>query len=1434
MPPQRLDDLIRQYGVQPTQPTQAPAEPPRDTQDSVMNPEFDFERAELERKRGWLADLEPYLAAAEYPLAALSLLGWRTGTLPGAMTSAVTGAGLAGLQVPRVIERLTAGDKWGAAKAAGWGAAGLLGVRGGGRRAFGAKAAAERAKTAERWKAFKTGNAPEGAVELGEQSLKADKGRPLLMGDEVAGPAPAAAAKEVSNGTRRIEAAVAAGADPEDAIVQEVLKQTSKIPAGDTTIFRMARQMKEWARLDPANNKIPEGLSDALMRAMVRAETMAQKEHALRLAVVAKQMEKITGQISKIDEAESAAQAAVKLASQPDEVLQSVSALEALIAKLAALHPELADELVKAKQAAGVVAKPAGEVAETAKKVGGKNAGRAKNAERAAQKKAEKLAKAVQEGKVDPAGIVSEGVDVNAIAESLVTGKNKIIGIAELGADPAQGVVMYGASTTPGKIGEKFVRTAPQTVEDFKKLGIDVPPDVAKRLAAMTPSPGQVTAPRAAPMNTGLPQGPTPIPENVPVQHLEPGTAYGAEITGTVRPRPGIVSRSQAPTITKGGAIEEMERLSQSARVRNALGMGSPAHPTEPPRLVKGPGKGAMVEAGTGKRIEPVKPSTPAGAPKPSGFNTMRDQLDEALGVADDAPMGDVPDPDLFTEMEAMDEIAEAVGMGPKAISGATAREMEIVGEFLSPRHRAAMLQASGMKIPLSLRKEMAAGRTNLDKLSPETRKITDAIDTALGQLAKGGTPNNKVISQALATAGRVYRGEEPIEALARAVGADVKVAAASPAAKKVLDPEAAKDAREAGFIAADLLVRTGLALGGGAAGWEAVRQADPNSGYLKRGIGALGGAWAGGAAAHIGSGAVQGARSGIGALTGGARAAREAQFFSMLSRPDTIARAWAGSVGAVAVKAVERQLTGRPDLARKGLEVLRDEWTKILRNPIASYKHAGSLAAQGRIHSRVRVGSTANYPAHLIAMADKASTKAMRAMGYSIDEAARMNLSGSPQTQKGRQIVNMLGGDVTTLRKLKNGQIRRRVMKSNMSEGMKLAANIFIPFPRVTVTMAENALKYSPLALTKWARKAFAETPGGMVSWNMAKQRAKMGTAVGLGGYAMAANTPNFGLDDQISAGMGPLTGISQAAMEKARQEQSDQSAWSNIQRFASAIPMVDEKLSISNVAGRAIPSVIGQAAKAMDPAFARGAGVGDAAEMLEAKWAEDPNFKPGFGTEVQAGLGGIAGGIMSKMPGLREMLPEKAAPVDIFGKPTTASMLDYIPDGTLRGFKSIMIPVEKALRPTSTYQPSIYPKKDPLAQEIRRVVEATPDYPQLSPPSQGAMSPLVRDAAFLGKLPEGMQATPLPTGLRSDMQRLRGAVTELPVQRLINDPRYKSAGPEMQRYLLGKVINKARGQVSSGLSALQQQGNLTQDPAKIEEFRALAQSLIERTARR
>jgi len=1386
-----------------------------------MNPDFDFERAELEQKRGLFADLEPYLAAAEYPLAALSLLGWRTGTVPGAAITAGSGLGLAALQVPRVIERASVGDTWGATKALGWGALGLAGVKSGGSRLLGTGAAARRAETAAKWKAFRTG------TKIGEDAEQvidagADAGKAVRMGDEVvAPPSPAAAAKEVKNGAKRIQAAIREGADPEDAVLQEVLKQTARIPAGDTTMFRMVRQLKEWAKLDPANNKIPEGLTGYMMRAIARADDMAVVEQGLRKTVAIHQLRRLQKMMAKMDEAEASTAAAAKMASQPEEISQAVSALEALITRLSKEAPELADELVKAKQRAGVLPTPP--VAETAKKVGGKNAGRAKNAERAAAKKAERLAKLKEAGKIgDEVNIISEGVENPAAVEELAE---------RLVNKPA----LVNPTTVPNKVGEKFRLVPPETPEEFAKLGMPVPPEVAKRFAEMSArtAPGAVTAPRAANLGKGVV---TKVPENVKVEHLEPGMARGAEVTGTIRPRPGVLKRSDAPTITRGGSIDETARLVQESGARQALGLPSPAHPTQKPRLVKGPGKGASVEAGTGKRIEPVTPSTPAGAPAAKGFNTMKAQLDEAMGLADDAPMGDVPDPDLFTELEALDEIGEAIGMGKGVATSSAQAEMKIVQEFLSPRHRAAMLQASGMKISNELRKEMVAGRTNLDKLSPETRKMVDAIDTQLGILAKGGTGSNPALSKALGTAGRVYRAEEPIENLARAVGATPEVVSGGKAAvvKKVLDPEAAKDAREAGFIAADLLVKTGLTLGGGVAGWEATRQADPNSGYVKRGIGALGGAWAGGALGHIGMGAVAGRMAGKGGLTGAAKAAREAHYFSMLSRPDTIARAWAGSVGAVAVKAVERQLTGRPDLARKGLEVLQQEWAKIFRNPIQSYRHAGQQAALGRVHTRVRVGGTANYPAHLIAMADKASTKAMRAMGYSIDEAARMNLSGSPQTKTGQKIVKALGGDITSLRKLKSGKIRRSVQPSRMSEGMKLAANLFIPFPRVTITMAENALKYSPLALTKWGRRVFSETPGGMVTANMAKARAKIGTSIGLGGYAMAANTPNFGLDDQISAGMGPLTGISQMAMEKARQEQSDQPVWSNLQRFASAIPMVDEKLSISNVAGRAIPSVIGQAAKAMDPAFARGAGVGDAATMMEAKWAEDPNWTPGITDEWKAGLGGVAGGIMSKMPGLRELLPEKSAPVDIFGKGTTESLLDYVPDGTLRGFKSFMIPVEKALRPTSTYQPSIYPDRDPLAQEIQRVVQATPDYPQLSPPAQGAMSPLVRDAAFLGKLPEGMQATPLPTGLRSDMQRLRGAVTELPVQRLINDPRYQSAGPEMQRYLLGKVINKARGQVSSGLSALQRQANLTQDPAKIEEFRALAQSLIQRSARR
>lgn len=583
----------------------------------------------------------------------------------------------------------------------------------------------------------------------------------------------------------------------------------------------------------------------------------------------------------------------------------------------------------------------------------------------------------------------------------------------------------------------------------------------------------------------------------------------------------------------------------------------------------------------------------------------------------------------------------------------------------------------------------------------------------------------------------------------------------------------------ELGMSFAELMVRMGATAAGAAAGGAAgvaVRPEDAERSPLQYGL-------AGAAAGALGANALTAL-----ALTSGSKASKliDFNYFSLLSAPGTIGRVALGGVGAAVTAAATRAAEGRfadasriirtllsPATTALMFRVAKDPWTHLPRQ----------LRVAGKVPLKPGILGT---PTRAIAAIDAASSKAIMSGGYSRMDAMRLNLSGDPQTQIGRDFLAFFGVPSRAINPITGRARTIKPAKWTQTELGQLAARFLVPFPRVTVAVPEKLVEYSPLQALPGVRRAFNLNPASTAE---ALTKAAAGPVLGGGlGYGIAKSSdPDV---DPLSVALGgPLAGWVEIGQRLARGEARDIPSLATINRVIQGMPLVAEQLSAASPLERAVPSFLRDIARAEDPAFGREKGPTTIAEFASA--AAQGELPPGG--ELATTLLAPAA---ARFPVLREALPESPMPVDVFGKQLFPDRPKYIPDITLRGFggeqEVISVTFPKIATSTPQENPPIFPPDNRTAQAVRDVQRATPHLPEILSPPAVVQSPRVREALAVS----GKKEPQIPRDIRRSAQRVRGGTIEIALQKVVQSPQFQKMSPEIQNIMLRRIISQARGE--------------------------------------
>lgn len=552
--------------------------------------------------------------------------------------------------------------------------------------------------------------------------------------------------------------------------------------------------------------------------------------------------------------------------------------------------------------------------------------------------------------------------------------------------------------------------------------------------------------------------------------------------------------------------------------------------------------------------------------------------------------------------------------------------------------------------------------------------------------------------------------------------------------------------------------LRTGGAVAGGIGGYAADPEADPGERLLHAGAGVA-----------LGGGALPGIARTIALAKNAPDAVVNGLYYSYLSSPDTIARANLGAVGATMLHGLEQLLGGNVKQAGDtfgALNEARKIWVRSLRGSpqeVKALRHEIlGPAAQGRYDVPDEVFRDQGLTKWFTA-GDNAGVYAMKKGGLSADEAMRMTLTGTPETEIGQSLVNMQASW------LKSDSLAKRV-----------AAATLMPFARVGVLGMEQGLKRMPII-------GGAKALGGpgikslFTSMDPAAHLARGrqitgGAALASGGAGEEMLDPRAALTLGTGTGPGYLPYTIGREFKRQLQRQPPTLAG----RLASAGGAVGEgvmefsplgfqplgivRRPLEEIPRRAIPSAIGDVAEAVDPAYGRTMGRAELGSM--AQRGEVPEWMA---------LPGVAQ-TMGRLPGLRTKLPEEFAPVDMFGRPRLPSP-EALPGAEdvplLRGLSRTLTPSRTSALP---------PAQDLLDPQQRQLYELgiRPGAPshRVAMPGLGADIPMTADTA-------------------AQVQRLRGASRERTAQILSQLAPWLMTLPPQQRAAMTSYLNNYINQV-------------------------------------
>lgn len=709
----------------------------------------------------------------------------------------------------------------------------------------------------------------------------------------------------------------------------------------------------------------------------------------------------------------------------------------------------------------------------------------------------------------------------------------------------------------------------------------------------------------------------------------------------------------------------------------------------------------------------------------------------------------------------------------PKELQAAIKRAAsasEAVGKRLAPP--APVVEQPARAAVENTKKVLKKKAEAVAKLSPEAQKMEAALS---GLMRKLNLP------------------EEAVD--------EMRTIITKKASKKVSKRQR-KAMDELGMSAAELMTRVSSAMAGAAAGGVAGASARPEDAERSQLAYALAGA---------GMGAMAGGGLSALALAGGKseriKLLTDFNYFSLLSAPGAVGKATLGSLSSVVVGSIIRAGEGRfADAARILKTAMADSskgvYFKALKNPIKYIP----VSVQQKSRIPLRPGML-GVPTRVIAAADAVSSRALMAGGFSRADALRLNLSGDPQTAAGRWLLRAFGLPATKI--LPSGRkVTQKPLTSD--ETAQLAMRFFLPFARVAVAIPERMVEFSPATLlSPTLRSAFQH---GSRAETVTK--AILGPTAGvLGGAAGQEFTPD--VDPLISATAGPLAGWAELGMRVARGAGRDRPAISALNEAVQNLPLIAEQFSALSPLERLVPSAFRDVARAIDPAFQRERGP---ASVAEARLRSGKGG--GFLGET---LDTILAPVKARIPVLRESLPERAMPVDVWGRPLYPARPKFIPDITLRGFgKEVEIvdietgrprvttrpgPLAPGVMPTAPTMftstplsnPPVFPLNDPTAQTIRGIQRRTMPLGEiLNPPS--VVEPDVASTLRLA----GRDVGNIPRDIKLLGQRARGAPLEVTLRQVVQSPTFQSMPDDLKNIMLRRVISSVRDETGPPVSEL------------------------------
>ena len=625
----------------------------------------------------------------------------------------------------------------------------------------------------------------------------------------------------------------------------------------------------------------------------------------------------------------------------------------------------------------------------------------------------------------------------------------------------------------------------------------------------------------------------------------------------------------------------------------------------------------------------------------------------------------------------------------------------------------------------------------------------------------------------------------------------------------------------EAGSVPLGTAARMGATAAGGAGGFYAGQAARPEDDERSPLAWGMAGAAAGALSASVLSGL---------AMSPDRLAAIEKivdwSRFSLLSAPKSMVNANMGALTAVFVKAAEKAAEGPKGVvaAARGMNELARQmatgvWFKAAFGDPQRYIQDPALRAAfakagGRSQLTKGKKGFLSWPARVIAAGDVVSSNAIMKMGYSRQAAQQANLGAEPVTQFGRHIMRALNEPVRY--KVHpppgvKGKIRDVIHKpySNPKEhpGLTAALRFVSPFTRTAVNALEQGASYMPI-LGQTMRKPFGLTHA------QSLVRQGMGAAT-IGAGAVQAHNTSPEIDTLVNSMAGPMTVPLYMGQRAMRMYDRDAPMQGILQTALEEIPMVAEQFGVQDILARPfVPGIMRDVARAIDPAFERSKGPSEIIERGRRRGGEVNVFKETAQT--------LAGGLQSRLPLFRELLPEEFAKHDVYGKSTFPErnkfLPGFVPDITLRGLDGrpeIIWPkpgkglIPKILTSTPSVNPPDLPVNDPYTPELRALQHAVPEMGKvLSPPTV----PTFRDIENLMHL-GGRETMPLDRDLRAAVLRSKGAMTESFIKRTMNTPAYQEADDARRHFILSRMGDAAAASSAKSITPIMR--GVTMSPA-------------------